>query len=323
MSYGQDARIGISFQNSYGTVNTASMHWIAPISESVDLKKAQIVQKGLRGIYDAGQSQEGLNTVDGDISIEAKANGLGVLLEATHASSLAITSGGLYTHVFRPRTADHQTLCAERPFTYLKYLGDTGSAHRFYDLNGTNLELSISNGELLTAKMGVVGGNFDRIAAVAATYSESNVLDWSVGSISLSGSGLQNVRALTVTEELNLTAKHVIESSGNRFPSRIKRNDARTVAVAGTLIFDDQSQANMFLNQSEQRLAVFLKGTSLVQSGYYETLLIDVPSLRFTEHPVPVGGPGEIEVSFKADGKYNVGSGTAIQYTLQCGKAGF
>jgi len=175
MSYGQDARIGLSFQNSYGTANVASLHWLAPISESVDLKKAQLVQKGLRGIYDTGQSQEGMNTVGGDISIEAKANGLGVLLEATNASSLSVTSGALYSHVFRPRTSDHQSLSAERPFTYLKFLGDTGSAHRYYDLNGSNLELSISNGELLTAKMGIVGGNFDRIAAVAATYSDSNV----------------------------------------------------------------------------------------------------------------------------------------------------
>jgi len=131
------------------------------------------------------------------------------------------------------------------------------------------------------------------------------------------------VRALTITQENNLAAKHVVESSGNRFPSRIKRSDNRAISVAGTLIFDDQTQANMFLAQTEQRLAVFIKGTSLVQSGYYESLLIDVPSLRFTEHPIPIGGPGEIEVSFKADAKYNTGSATAIQYTLQCGKAGF
>jgi hypothetical protein len=229
----------------------------------------------------------------------------------------------LYQHFFKPRQSDHNALSAERPFTYLKFLGDTGSAHRFYDLNASNLELAITNGELLTAKMGIVGGNFDRVAAVAATYSESNPIDWSVGSVSLSGSGLQNVKALTVTQENNLAASNVIESSGNRFPSRIKRTDFRAITVAGTLVFDDQSQMDMFINQSEQRMAIFLKGTSLVQSGYYESLLIDIPSMRFTEHPIPVGGAGELEVGFKADAKYNVGSGTAIAYTLVCGKAGF
>ena len=323
MSYGQDAKVGICFQNSYGTPLTSSMHWLEPIGESVELKKAQIVRKGLRGIYDAGGSQEGLNSVGGDITLEAKANALGVLLEATCISSLSVTSGSYYVHVFRPRTADHQSLSAERPFTYLKHLGDVGSAHRFYDLNGGNLELSINNGELLTAKMGIVGGNFDRIASIAATWSESNALDWSVSSVSLVTSGLQNVQQLTVTQENNLAAKHVLEGSGNRFPSRVKRNGERTVQVAGTLIFDDQSQVNMFIAQSEQRLMVHLKGTSMVQSGFYEALTIDIPALRFTEMPVNVGGAGELAVAFKADAKYSTGSGTAIKYTLACGKAGF
>jgi hypothetical protein len=79
----------------------------------------------------------------------------------------------------------------------------------------------------------------------------------------------------------------------------------------------------MFIAQSEQRMVVHVRGTSQVQSGYYESLTIDIPSMKFTEHPVPIGGAGEIEVSFKADAKYNVGSATAIAYTLACGKAGF
>lgn len=323
MSYGQDARVGISFQNSYGTPNVSSLHWMEPIGESVDLKKAQLTRKGLRGIYDAGGSQEGANTVDGDLTIEAKANALGVLIAAVCGTPSTVNSAALYTHTFKPRTADHNPLSAERPFTYLKYLGDTGSAHRYYDLNANNLELSISKGELLTAKIGIVGGNYDRLAAVAATYSESNPVDWSVGSVSLSGAGLQNITAMTISQENNLAAKHVIESSGNRFPSRIKRTDARVISVSGTLLFDNQTEANMFIAQSEQRLAVHLRGTTLVQSGYYESLTIDIPSLRFTEFPMPVGGAGEVEVSFKAEGKYNVGSATAIAYTLACGKAGF
>jgi len=322
MSYGQDTRVGISFQNSYGTPNVASLHWIEPINESVNLLKAQITQKGLRGVYDKGVLQEGMNTVAGDVTIEAKANALGVLLSAVNVSSLSITSGSLYTHVFKPRQSDHSQLSAERPFTYLKFLGDTGSAQEYSDLNGNTLELAVSNGELLTAKLGIVGGSFARIAAVAATYSESNAIDWSVGSASFGGVAMTGIiRSLTISQELGLQAQHTIDT--DKFPARIKRNDARVINVSGTLIFDDQSEYEYFLNQTDQAANIFLRGSSLVQSGYYESLLVEIPKMRYTEHPISVGGPGQLEVNFKAEAQYHTGSGTAISYTLACGKAGF
>lgn len=321
MSYGQDARVSISFQNSYGTANVASLHHMEPISESVNIAKAQLTQKGLRGLYDEGASQEGLNTVAGDLIIEAKANQLGVLLAATNNLSATVTSGALFTHTFKPRTADHSIPSAEKPFTYLKYLGDTGSAQQYSDLNANTLELAISNGELLTAKVGIVGGSYARIAAVAATYSQSNAIDWSVSSAVCGGVALTGIKQLTVTQDNKLAAKHYLDT--DKFPARIKRTDKRTLSIAGTLVFDDQVELNEFIAQSEQRLFVNLVGTSVVQSGYTESLLIDIPSMRYTEFPIPVGGAGELEVSFKATAKYNVGSATAIAYTLACGKAGF
>lgn len=321
MAYGQDSRVGISFQNSYGTANVASLHWLEPISESLTLSKAQLTQKGLRGIYDAGQLQEGANTVAGDITIEAKANHLGVLLAATNGAPSTVTSGALYTHTFKPRQADHNPLSAERPFTYLKFMGDTGSAHQFSDLNGANLELSISNGELLTAKMSMVGGSYARTAAVAATYSVSNAIDWSVSSAVCGGVALAGVRALTISQELGVEAQHVIDT--DKFPARIKRKDARMISISGTILFDDQVEYNEFIAQSDQSFKLFLNGTAAVQSGYTESLLIDIPAMRYTEFPLVVGGAGQIEVSFKGQAQYLVSSATAIAYTLACGKAGF
>lgn len=321
MSYGMDARIGISFQNSYGTANVASMHWLEPINESVDLKKAQQIQKGLRGIYDEGQPLEGMNTVAGDVLIEAKGNDLGVLLAAVCGNPTSVTSGALYTHTFKPRTTDHSAPSAERPFTYHKFMGDTGSAHQYSDLNGNSLELAIANGEFLTAKLSVVGGSYARSAAIAAVHSVSNPIDWAVSSVSLGGAGVTNIKLLTISQNNNLAAQHTVGSSG--FPSRVKRTDMRTIDIAGTMFFDDQAETTKFLSQTGQAVKIFMKGTSLVQSGFYESLLVDIPTMRYTEHPLVVGGAGQQEVSFKAKAIYNVGSATSIAYTLQCGKAGY
>jgi hypothetical protein len=126
---------------------------------------------------------------------------------------------------------------------------------------------------------------------------------------------------MTISQELGLQAKHVLDT--DKSPARIKRGDARAINISGTIIFDDQLEYTDFLNQTDQAVNIFLKGSSQVQSGYYESLLVEIPSMRYTEYPIPVGGPGELEVSFKAQAQYHAGSGTAIAYTLNCGKAGF
>lgn len=318
--YGMDAGIGLSFQNSYGTSNTASMHWLEPISESVDLKKAMLVRKGMRGIYDEGAYQEGANSVGGDISIEARALPLGALLSAV-MNRTTVTSTGVYTHTFKPRTVDWDDYSAERPFTYHKHLGDTGSAHLYSDLNGNHLELSVKDGELLTAKLGVIGGTYSQIAEVAAVYPTGDALNWAVASASLGGAGRAEFRALNVTVNNNLEAKQTLGIG--RFPKRVKRNAQRVVDISGTLLFNSQTDMQSFINQAEQRFFLQLTSPTQIQSGYYESLNIDIPSMRFTEHPIPIGNPAELEIAFKAKGVYNTGSATNIAITLVNSKAGY
>lgn len=322
MSYGMESRIGISFQNSYGTSNVASLHWLEPTGESIDLKKEQIIHEGLRGIFDDGRHQEGKNTVDGDITIEAKPIPLGVLLQAAMSKASTVTSGSVITHTFRPRTSDHSAPSAENPFTLMKFMGDTGSAHVYSDLNASNLELSISNGELLTAKLGVVGGTYSQSAAVAASYIAGDALDWSISSLSLGGTAKTNVRDLSVTLDNAIEAQHNMGAT-TKYPNRIKRTGFRSMEIGGTVIFDDQTDYQNFVSQAEQRFFVHLRGRTEIQSGYYESLTIDVPSLRFTEFPQAVGGPGQIEVGFSAKAVYNTGSGNIGTFTLVNTRTGY
>ncbi len=319
-AYGMDAGIGISFQNSFGTALTASMHWLEPISESVDVKIQQIVQKGMRGIYDDGAVSEGSRTVEGDISIEAKAIPMGVLLAAVMGRT-TVTSAGVYTHTFKPRTADFDLLSAERPFTYHKHLGDTGSAHLYADMNGNSLEIAISNGELMTCKLGMVGGTYSQIAEIAASYPTGSPMAWDITSASLGGTANTDFRSVTITLNNNLEAKQTLRAG--KYPTRVKRSGMRSVEVAGTLVFNTQAVLQDFLAQTEQRFFLNMRTTTEIQSGYFESLRIDIPSLRFLEHPIPVGGAGELEVSFKAKAVYNVGSANALTITLVNSKAGY
>lgn len=320
MAYGMDSRLGISFQNSYGTLNTSSMHWLQPISDTISLKKAEIVRKGLRGIYDEGDYKEGNNTVAGDLSVEVDGLSVGALLNAVMGRT-TVTSTGLYTHTFKPRIADHNPLSAEQPFTYHKYMGDGGSAHLYSDLCGDNLDLVIANGQLLTAKMSVVGGTYSQIAAIAAVYGTNPALDWSVSSVSIGAAARVNVETMTFSFKGALTAKQTL--TAGKYPDRIKRNAARQVDVSGTILFDNQTDLQNFISQTAQRLTVSATGVLAVQSGYNESLTIDVPSFLITDFPQGVPGPGELAVSFKGAGTYNVGSACTCAITVVNTRAGY
>jgi Phage tail tube protein len=324
MSYGMDLGLGISFQNSYGTLNTGSMHWLQPTAETVTLKKAENVRKGLRGIYDDGASIEGANSVGGDITIEADGVSLGVLLEAVLGRT-TVTSGSLYTHTYKPRTADQQSLASERPFTLHKHLGDSGSAHLYSDLCGDTLDLVIANGALMTAKLGVMGGTYSQIAKLSPTYYTGAPFDWSVSSVSLGGSTRINFESLTFSLKNNLAAKNTLGdgSAVDKYPDRIKRNGMRTVDVSGTVLFDDQTDLQTFLAQTYQRFVVSFAGALNITSGYNESLTIDMPNFKITDFPQGVPNAGELSVSFKGSAEYSTTSATALAITLVNSKAGY
>ncbi len=324
MSYGMDAKLGIAFQSSYGlgaVVAVGSYNWLQPISDTISLKQAEIVRKGMRAIYDEGDYRPGVVTVGGDILMEVDGISVGTFLTAVMARTDS-ASGTVFTHTFKPRTTDHNPLSAEQPFTYHKYMGDGGSAQLYSDLCGEQLDLVIANGALATAKLTVVGGTYGQLATLAPAYLTNAPIDWSVASTSIAGVARVNMESLTFSFKNNLTAKQTI-GDGNHFPNRIKRGGARVVSVSGTLLFDNQIDLQNFISQTQQRLVVNMVGALNISSGYNEALTIDVPSFLFTDFPQGIPSAGELSVSFKGAGAYNVGSACSCTLTLVNSKAAY
>jgi len=320
-AYGQKASIALCFQNSYGTSNVASLHFIPYISESVGLDKPPLVSENMRGIFDEGDDYEGPNMVTGDLVAEAQPIALGAMLAAVLGKPSTVTSTGIYTHTFKPRTSDFGTYAANVPVTYLKDLNDGGSASLFQDLNGSTLELGIAQGEFLKATVGFVGGKDSQIAAVAASYETGKRWTWNVASLSIGGTAKPEAMDLTVKVDEALEAQHTL--SGSKYPSRIKRTGMRTIEVSGTIKFDSQTEYQAFLAQSERSMVMTLTGPTEIQSGYYETLTIKTPALRWRELKPVVGGPGQIEASVSGTGKYLTTSATALEMVLVNTLAGY
>lgn len=316
MSYGEDLELGFCFQNSYGTPNVNSLFYLPVLSESISLKKEQLIKQGLRGIYDEGAHREGMNAIDGDIELEAHPIYLGVLLKAALGAPSVTAVGSVFQHVFIPSQSDFDVYAANPPLTITKNLQDGGSAQQFSDMVVNNVELNMPAGEFLKVKASIMGGSFAQIAAPTATYLDEVDWVWSVSSVQVGGVAMAGVKELNVKIDTPMESHYVL-GSGDKEPSYIKRSGFRTITVDGTLLFLDQTEFQKFIAQSEEELILTLTGDVEVGSGYYDVLEIKCPNFRHIEHPIEAGGPGQIEVGISAKGVYNVNSGTGVRLMLQ------
>lgn len=316
MSYGQKSDIAIGFQNSWDNQVTAvgSFHFIPFLSESIGPEIPELVSQNIKGILDENESYQGAKTAGGDIECEAQPIALGALLRCVLDTVTVTTSDNIYTHTFAPRTSDFDDRAANTPVTVYKYLDDGGSAHLNYNLVGNTLELSLSAGDFLKAKVGFVGGNYTQTSALSATYPTGNRYTWDVASVALDGAADATMEEFTLTVEEGVEASHTLNNS--QWPSRAKRSGFRTIGVSGTYKFDNQTEFQKFLTSSEQTFDVTLTGTTEIQSGYYETMEIKVPLLRHTELKPAAGGPGLLTASFTAKAKYDTTSTAGLVVTL-------
>ena len=314
MSYGMKTNIGISFQNSFGTALASSIYWVPFLSEGFAVTKEPLVAENMNGVFDEGATYEGANSNEGKLEVEANPIMMGVLLKSMFGGPTTVTSGAYYTHTFKPRTADFDDYAANIPLTITKNLGDTGSAHRYYDMVASKMSMSVANGELLKTSIEFMGGKYSQIVAPAASYPTGKSWTWDVASVALAGTANADMSEFNLEIDEALENKYTLNNT--KTPSRTKRSGRRTMSVGGTLIFDNQTEYQQFLAQAERNLTVHMRGTTEVQSGYVETLTLTVPLFRYVEFKPVAGGAGKLEVGFSGKGVYSVTSATMLQVTL-------
>jgi len=67
---------------------------------------------------------------------------------------------------------------------------------------------------------------------------------------------------------------------------------------------------------SDLELIATFTGETQIQSGYYDTIEVKLPKLRYGELKPAAGGAGEMEISFTGAAKYSVSSATSMQILL-------
>lgn len=318
MPYGQNAGIGIAFQNSFGTAaDVGSLFQIPLLSEDVGLAQEELISENLNGRFDEGDAYSGRRSYGGDLEAEAQPLQLGALITSVVNDPTTTNSGtGLATHVWQPRTADWDINIPNRPVSYYKHLKEASStsAQMFYDLCGSRLELQQSEGGFLIARVAYVGGKTSVVGSQNIGLDDGKRWPWNQASLSLGGAAVTDFADISITHDEGIDPRHLLD--GALVANRIKRTGERTIRVSGTLVFESQQELNNFKNETVQALVLSWRGTTEIQSGYYNQLTIDIPSFKWLDFKPTIDGPGELEVNFTGKAEYNSGSGTSIQYTL-------
>lgn len=307
MAYGMNGHCGISFQDSFGTSNVDSFHYYPIISESITESIPPLLDESMRGRFEEGESYEGAHEIGGDIVTNIHPLLFGKLLAAWCGQSSASPVGsGCISHNYIPKTSDFDSLAATPPCT-IEIYRDAGSAFQYYDMCLDTLSVEFAHGAMIKNTASWVGGKFEKVAKTSPTYLAGSSFTWDVTSISWGGNAIDEYENLTVTFANALEARGMLD--GTKWANRIKRSGYRTITVAGTLLFTNQTEVDLWRAQTKQRLVI----TAAVDSNSIE---FDIPSVRYDEHPVNIGGMGMISVGFAATAKYNSGSGTIFEGTI-------
>lgn len=307
MPYGTDGSLGINFQNSYGTSQVTSLNFIPLNDEDITLGIEDLISEEMRGTFDEGASYPGKRSAKGSVKMDIDMDSLGVCLRAIMGPAAVTSTGGLTTHVFKPRTADFDNNVIGDPMSMLVDLGDTGSAQLFYDCVATELEFGMAAGELYKLNMGVMGGKYAQSIAQSASFSTDSKWTWDSTSFSIAAAAVDELMEITVKINENAEEKYVL--NGSTDPAYVKRTATRTIEVSGTMIFKDQGEIQEFISQTERQLFLTMTANSF-------SIEIDAPKFRYTAFPVTLAGAEQLTAAFTGKAKYDSSAAYAMQVSL-------
>ena len=311
MAYGMSGHIGISAQQSFGTATT-SWDYFPIISETLTTNIEQLVEEGMKGVFDEGDSHAGLISVAGDIVFEPHPIMVGHFLRGvTNVASISEVASAVYLSEFVPQNTDFDDTGALPPFTIQVYRG-VGSAWQFTDSIITGLTINITGGGIAKATANVMSRVSSLMEKSTPAYPTGDPWLWNTASLSIAGTANGNFENVSISIENPIEGKNFLDTT--RMYSKFKRTGYRQIRMTGTMDFESQTQYGIFRAQTEQRFLVGLTGSSLITSA--NALVLDLPKLRYTSYPVNIGGPGPISVGFEGHAKTDSSSSYAFRATL-------
>lgn len=323
MSYGAQVKLGVARQTNAGSYasDPGSFHGFGFLSEDVGLEKGEVIGQNNNGVFDEGAVYDGPSNVAGTLSFDLTPRNIGAALAmvVNHAPA-SVTSADIRTLSFLPTTVDFSSTLIKAPWSMYKQWTDAASAEHFYDLQPTGLEITLRQGAFTQGNVSIAGGvrrstGIGSLDIATGANDRRTLFPWNVASISYGGSAVQNYSDITINVQENIEPLYTI--NGTLAPFKYTRSTFRQVTVSGNFYLTDRTMLNNFDAGTQARLLVTCINTlAAIQSGYYNTLIIDVPQMKISEFKPGTSGPGEVAVPFTARGVLDPSSNYAIKFTL-------
>ena len=323
MSYGAQVKLGFARQTNAGSYATdpGSFHAFGFLSEDVGLEKAEVIGQNNNGVFDEGAVYDGPSNVAGTIAFELTPRNIGAALAmVVNHSPASVSSDSIRVLSFLPTTVDFSSTLIKAPWSMYKQWTDASSAEHFYDLQPTGLELTLRQGAFTQGNLTVAGGiraatGIGSLDIITNANDRRTLFPWNVASISYGGNAVQNYSDITISVQENIEPLYTI--NGTLAPFKYTRSTFRQVTVSGNFYLSDRTALNNFVAGTQARLLVTCINTlSAIQSGYYNTLIIDVPQMKISAFKPATSGPGEVQVPIQARGVLDTSSNYSIKFTL-------
>ena len=221
-------------------------------------------------------------------------------------------------HIFIPRQAtDFHVDCPINPYT-LEVYRDQGDAFQFLGAIVNTLALNFSTTDkILKATNGIIAKNLGDTPKTGLSLETTKPFTWEQAVIKIGGTAEGNINNDLESFGINYDNKCVGKYALNNTTilRKIIRSGFRTIPVNFTIDFVDRTEYNKFINGIEQSFQVKFVGAEC-ETGYYYTLQIDIPKLRYLTYPINMSGPGPIVCGVTGKAKYDASLGYPYKITL-------
>lgn len=256
---------------------------------SLGMSKDITVSEELRADRQIKCAKHGVKNVAGDLGFEISYGSYDDQLEAVLLGTWDTDGGGVGVDRLTAGTT-------RRSFTILRHFSDQQTAdkpyHRFTGCEYNSMNLSVSPVGTLTGTFSMIGQDYlvEGTEPSGATYnaaSDNCPFNGFTGSVSIDGTPISIITELTLTIENGMETRNVVGSDYTQFPTVGRSN----ITGQATMYFDDSSQVEKFLNETESSIEFELSdGTN-----HYEFVL---PRVTYTGGANPdVSGEGAITLA--------------------------
>jgi len=312
MGVGALAHLGIAKEVTWGTA-VAAADYLKMVSEGIVVNKEEIVSEAKRGVWDEPESFEGLETVEGPVTVEVQPETVGLLLMA--ALGAPTTTGvGPYTHTFTPTNAKFSADCALPPLT-LEVHRDMEQAFQYAGCVVNQLQLQFGTDQkIMRAQATIIGKEGTLIAATTPAMETNKPFTWDELVVQAGNplAALAGLEGVTLTINNNLVGIPTLNNT--KQISAIRRNGYRVIETSFTFDARDLTEYNRFINQDKTAFDfTFTSGTNSLQ--------IALPQVEYKAAPINVGGADRLTVAVTGKAKLDAASGYALQAVLTNGRA--